>query len=238
MGIGGEYSAINSAIDELIPAKQRGHADISINGTYWGGAIGGSLLAVVALNTASSRQRGLAPVLRARRAARLRRPDRRRQSRRARAGCSSTAARKRPSRSSRESNAKSTEQPARTLPEPEETITVHQRRRSRCGDRALGPRRRIRAARCSGSRCSSARPSSTTRILFSLGYLLENVLPRLQRGCSLLHRRRSRSGTCSARSRSGALFDTVGRRTMIAGTYILSGVAARASPRSCSARAR
>jgi MFS family permease len=51
MGIGGEYSAINSAIDELIPAKHRGHADISINGSYWGGAIGGSLLAVVALNT-------------------------------------------------------------------------------------------------------------------------------------------------------------------------------------------
>src|ERR1700722_15575394 len=38
MGIGGEYSAINSAIDELIPAKHRGHADISINGSYWGGA--------------------------------------------------------------------------------------------------------------------------------------------------------------------------------------------------------
>ncbi len=51
MGIGGEYSAINSAIDELIPAKYRGHADISINGSYWGGAIAGSLLAVVALNT-------------------------------------------------------------------------------------------------------------------------------------------------------------------------------------------
>jgi MFS family permease len=51
MGIGGEYSAINSAIDELIPAKHRGHANISINGSYWGGAIGGSLLAVLALNT-------------------------------------------------------------------------------------------------------------------------------------------------------------------------------------------
>jgi MFS family permease len=51
MGIGGEYSAINSAIDELIPAKYRGHADITINGSYWGGAIGGALLAVLALNT-------------------------------------------------------------------------------------------------------------------------------------------------------------------------------------------
>jgi MFS family permease len=53
MGIGGEYSAINSAIDELIPAKHRGHADISINGSYWAGAVGGALLAVFALNTAN-----------------------------------------------------------------------------------------------------------------------------------------------------------------------------------------
>ncbi|HEY5194974.1 MAG TPA: MFS transporter [Solirubrobacteraceae bacterium] len=52
MGIGGEYSAINSAIDELIPAKHRGRVDVSINGSYWLGGIGGSLLAVVLLNTA------------------------------------------------------------------------------------------------------------------------------------------------------------------------------------------
>jgi len=52
MGIGGEYSAINSAIDELIPARQRGRADVSINGSYWLGGIAGSLLAVVLLNTA------------------------------------------------------------------------------------------------------------------------------------------------------------------------------------------
>jgi MFS family permease len=52
MGIGGEYSAINSAIDELIPAKHRGRVDVSINGSYWLGGIGGSLLAVVMLNTA------------------------------------------------------------------------------------------------------------------------------------------------------------------------------------------
>ena len=38
MGIGGEYTAINSAIDEIIPSKYRGRVDIAINGTYWGGA--------------------------------------------------------------------------------------------------------------------------------------------------------------------------------------------------------
>ncbi|HTZ63379.1 MAG TPA: MFS transporter [Solirubrobacteraceae bacterium] len=52
MGIGGEYSAINSAIDELIPARQRGRVDVSVNGSYWLGGIGGSLVAVIMLNTA------------------------------------------------------------------------------------------------------------------------------------------------------------------------------------------
>ncbi len=50
-GIGGEYAAINSAIDELIPAKHRGRVDIIVNGTFWLGAIGGSLLSIIALDT-------------------------------------------------------------------------------------------------------------------------------------------------------------------------------------------
>lgn len=50
-GIGGEYAAINSAIDELIPSKYRGRVDIVINGSFWLGAIGGSLLSILALNT-------------------------------------------------------------------------------------------------------------------------------------------------------------------------------------------
>lgn len=49
-GIGGEYAAINSAIDELIPSKYRGRVDLAINGSYWLGAVGGSLLSIVMLN--------------------------------------------------------------------------------------------------------------------------------------------------------------------------------------------
>jgi MFS family permease len=41
-GIGGEYAAINSAIDELIPARVRGRVDLIINGSYWLGAAGGA----------------------------------------------------------------------------------------------------------------------------------------------------------------------------------------------------
>src|SRR5579875_3394242 len=49
-GIGGEYSAINSAVDELIPARVRGRTDLIINGTYWAGAAIGAGVAVVVLN--------------------------------------------------------------------------------------------------------------------------------------------------------------------------------------------
>ncbi len=49
-GIGGEYSAINSAIDELIPARVRGHVDLAINGTWWVGTAVGSALTVILLD--------------------------------------------------------------------------------------------------------------------------------------------------------------------------------------------
>nr|WP_207145362.1 MFS transporter [Afifella marina] len=49
-GIGGEYAAINSAIDELIPARVRGRIDLFINGSYWLGAAVGSLSTLVLLN--------------------------------------------------------------------------------------------------------------------------------------------------------------------------------------------
>jgi MFS family permease len=50
MGIGGEYAAINSAIDELIPARYRGRVDIAVNGTYWGGALIASVLFLAVVN--------------------------------------------------------------------------------------------------------------------------------------------------------------------------------------------
>ena len=49
-GIGGEYAAINSAIDELIPAHYRGRVDIVINGSFWIGAVGGALLTIPLLD--------------------------------------------------------------------------------------------------------------------------------------------------------------------------------------------
>jgi MFS family permease len=54
MGIGGEYAAINSAIDELIPARYRGRVDIAINGTYWGGALLATVFTLAVVNNLPS----------------------------------------------------------------------------------------------------------------------------------------------------------------------------------------
>ncbi|HEY2703020.1 MAG TPA: MFS transporter [Candidatus Dormibacteraeota bacterium] len=56
IGIGGEYAAINSAIDELIPARRRGWTDLAINSSYWWGAILASALSLFLLD------RGIVPV--------------------------------------------------------------------------------------------------------------------------------------------------------------------------------
>ncbi len=49
-GIGGEYAAINSAIDELMPARLRGRIDLMVNGSYWGGAALGAAASIPLLS--------------------------------------------------------------------------------------------------------------------------------------------------------------------------------------------
>jgi MFS family permease len=51
-GIGGEYAAINSTIQELIPARLRGFTDLVINGSFWVGAALGAVVALVVLDPA------------------------------------------------------------------------------------------------------------------------------------------------------------------------------------------
>jgi MFS family permease len=50
VGIGGEYAAINSAVDELIPGRVRGTVDLIVNGTFWIGGAVGSLTAIYLLS--------------------------------------------------------------------------------------------------------------------------------------------------------------------------------------------
>jgi MFS family permease len=49
-GIGGEYTAINSTIQELVPARYRGWTDLVINGSFWIGAALGAVSAIVLLD--------------------------------------------------------------------------------------------------------------------------------------------------------------------------------------------
>ncbi len=51
-GIGGEYTAINSTIQELVPARYRGWTDLVINGSFWVGAAIGAVCAIVLLDPA------------------------------------------------------------------------------------------------------------------------------------------------------------------------------------------
>src|SRR5471032_2060025 len=51
-GIGGEYTAINSTIQELVPARYRGWTDLVINGSFWIGAALGAVAAIVLLDPA------------------------------------------------------------------------------------------------------------------------------------------------------------------------------------------
>ncbi|HYZ33437.1 MAG TPA: MFS transporter [Crenalkalicoccus sp.] len=51
-GIGGEYAAVNSAIQELIPARRRGVTDLAVNGTFWAGAALGAVAALVVTDPA------------------------------------------------------------------------------------------------------------------------------------------------------------------------------------------
>jgi MFS family permease len=50
MGIGGEYTAINSTIQELVPAGVRGWVDLVINGSFWVGAALGAVGAIILLD--------------------------------------------------------------------------------------------------------------------------------------------------------------------------------------------
>ncbi|MET9622834.1 MFS transporter [Streptomyces sp. NPDC006464] len=223
-GIGGEYAAINSAIDELIPSKYRGRVDLIINGSYWLGAMGGALLSVVALDTDIFAINvgwrlafGLGVVL----------------------GLVILLVRRHVPESPRwmfihgrsegaEELVTSVEHQVEeekgiTLPEPENSITIEQRKSIGFIEIARTLFRSYPKRAVLGFSLFIGQAFLYNAITFGFGSILEKFFD-VPTGNTGYYFAVIAFGNFLGPLLLGRLFDTVGRRTMIAGTYILSGL--------------
>ena len=223
MGIGGEYSAINSAIDELIPAKHRGRIDILINGTYWAGAAAGALLSVAALHIFS-------PLLNWRVCFGLGVDPRDRDPDRPPPCAREPAVAVHPRSRGRGRG----DHPGHRAPGRRE----HRRRARRprrddhhqaaqvdrpVGDLARDRRRRTRSGPSSASSLFIGQAFLYNAILFGYATLLSTFFG-VSTSNAPYYLVAFAVGNLLGPIVLGPLFDTVGRKPMIAGTYILSGV--------------
>ncbi|MEU7062156.1 MFS transporter [Streptomyces sp. NPDC046161] len=223
-GIGGEYAAINSAIDELIPSKYRGRVDLVINGSFWLGAVAGALLSVLALDT------GLFPVW---------------------LGWRLTFAlgvvlglvillvRRHVPESPRwmfihgkateaeelvtDVERRVEEEKGEPLPEPGEAITVTQRRSTGFGEIARTVFRSYPRRAALGLSLFIGQAFLYNAITFGFGSILVRFFD-VPSGHTGYYFAVIAFGNFLGPLLLGRLFDTVGRRPMIAGTYILSGL--------------
>ena len=220
-GIGGEYAAINSAIDELIPAQYRGRIDVVINGSFWIGAAGGALLTLPLLDptrvdpaSGGGWPSGSArcwPSASCSSGAMCRR---------ARAGCSSTAGRTR-ANGSCDDIEDAIRRDGGELGDVSETITIRQRHTIGLPTIAktvftVYPRRTVL--------CFSLFVGQAflyNAFFFTYGDTLTTFLGVEQTGGFIAIFAASNFLGALLLSR---LFDTVGRVKMIAGTYLISGV--------------
>ncbi|MFG2834032.1 MFS transporter [Streptomyces zaomyceticus] len=223
-GIGGEYAAINSAIDELIPSLYRGRVDLIINGSYWLGAIGGALLSIVMLDTdifaldvgwrlsfALGVVLGLVILL-----VRRHVPESPRWQFIHGRG---EEAEKLVASVEREVE----EEHGRPLPEPAGEITIHQRRSIGFGLIAKTVFRRYPRRAVLGLSLFIGQAFLYNAITFGFGTILSTFfdVPTGQTGYYFAV---IAAGNFLGPLFLGRLFDTVGRRVMISSTYLLSGV--------------
>ena len=228
-GIGGEYSAINSAIQELIPARLRGRIDLAINGSFWvGAALGGARASVLLLDPGLSCRptgAGASPSASARRWVScilfLRRwipesprwlmlhgkPDE------ARAGrCDEIEARVCKAHDC-------TLEPVTPTPGARATRTA-----SRWCSVARTLLRDYPAPHRAGRRADGGQAFFYNAIFFTYALVLTRFYGVPAEQVGLVHPAVRRSAISSGRCVLGPLFDTWGRKPMIAATYVIAGV--------------
>ena len=223
-GIGGEYAAINSAIDELIPARLRGRVDLIVNGSYWAGAAvgaGASLLLLsgqfVGLDLGWRLGFGVGALL-GLVILYLRRfvPESPR--------WLVTHGREREAEETVGEIERRTEHgSADKLPEPEGTLTIHPRRVFGFGliFRAMLGKHRARSVLALV--LMTAQAFLFNAVFFTYGLVLSTFyqVPHARAGLYILP---LTLGNFCGPVLLGHFFDTVGRRKMIGGTFALSGV--------------
>jgi MFS family permease len=223
-GIGGEYAAVNSAVDELIPGRVRGHVDLVVNATFWIGAALGSAASLLLLNT-----RLLPPVYAWRFAFGLG----------AVIGLGVLAMRRHVPESPRwlmvhgdpaeaerivaEVEREIVARGGGALPPAEGTIRVRRRRRVPWGEiwHAMAHQHRRRSLLAFTLMVTQAFFYNAVLFTYGLVLLRYYQVPGERLGLYLLP---LALGNFLGPLLVGRLFDSVGRRPMIAGTYILSGL--------------
>jgi len=223
-GIGGEYAAINSAVDELIPSRVRGHVDLLINSTFWIGAALGSGASLFLLDSGFFR-----PDLAWRFAFGIG----------AAVGTGILLLRRHVPESPRwlmihrdphaaetivsEIESAVTNNHPETLPEPEGFIEVHRRHRTPWNEiwRAMAHDHRRRSIL--GFTLMVTQAFFYNAVLFTYGLVLLRYykVPAEKLGLFLVP---LALGNFLGPLLMGRLFDTIGRKRMISATYIASGV--------------